>query len=51
MDKRIEQINQWNWRQLEERYGIFQKEYDNSEQYDKINKERIWEEIRKGENR
>ena len=39
----------WSWELLKERYGIFKKEYENMEQYAKINKERIWEEIRKGE--
>lgn len=39
----------WSWELLRERYGIFKKEYENMEQYDKMNKERIWEEIRKGE--
>lgn len=39
----------WSWELLKERYGIFKKEYENMEQYAKINKERIWEEIQKGE--
>lgn len=39
----------WSWELLKERYGIYKKEYENMEQYAKINKERIWEEIRKGE--
>lgn len=38
----------WSWELLEERYGIFKKEYKNMEQYVKINKECIWHEIRKG---
>lgn len=39
----------WSWELLETRYEIFKKEYENMEQYAKINKERIWKEIRKGE--
>lgn len=39
----------WSWEDLKTRYEICKKDYENLEQYDKINKERIWEEIRKGE--
>lgn len=39
----------WSWELLQMRYEIYKKDYENMEQYAKINKERIWEEIRKGE--